>query len=168
MSTAERSVDGTIFTPGDVDGVAVDQVAKHEDARGWLLEGFRSDELPSDLAPPMCYLSLTRPGVTRGPHEHRDQTDNFVFVGSTRFKIYLWDARPGSRTQGNRQIVFAELGQPLRVVVPPGVVHAYQNVGDADGLVFNAPNRLFGGHRRKEAVDEIRHEGEDGSPYVLE
>ena len=34
----------------------------------------------------------------------------------------------------------------------------YQNIGDADGIVINCPNRLYSGAGRKEEVDEIRHE----------
>jgi dTDP-4-dehydrorhamnose 3,5-epimerase len=37
-------------------------------------------------------------------------------------------------------------------------VHAYQNVGEFDGIVINCPNRLYMGQGRSEQVDEIRHE----------
>ncbi|HEX5875322.1 MAG TPA: hypothetical protein VFY60_11800 [Pyrinomonadaceae bacterium] len=47
---------------------------------------------------------------------------------------------------------------PASVIIPAGVVHAYQNVGDVEGIVINCPNRLYRGAGRKEAVDEIRHE----------
>jgi dTDP-4-dehydrorhamnose 3,5-epimerase len=52
--------------------------------------------------------------------------------------------------------------------VPPGVVYAYKNVSSEPGLVFNCPNRLYKGPGRKEPVDEIRHEEEAGSVYVLD
>ena len=47
---------------------------------------------------------------------------------------------------------------PAVVLVPKGVVHAYQNVGAVDGIVINCPNRLYAGEGRKQTVDEIRHE----------
>jgi dTDP-4-dehydrorhamnose 3,5-epimerase len=47
---------------------------------------------------------------------------------------------------------------PKAVVVPKGVVHAYQNIGEVDGIVINCPNRLYMGQGRGEQVDEIRHE----------
>ena len=56
----------------------------------------------------------------------------------------------------------------MAVVVPIGVVHAYKNVGDESGIVFNAPNRLYKGWGRKEPVDEIRHEDLKDSPYRLD
>lgn len=156
------------FTPGDIEGVIIRPIPRHADHRGWLVECFRSDELPDGMAPPMAYVSLTRPGVARGPHEHREQADNFVFFGPSTFKLYLWDSRADSPTRGRKQVVYGGEGAPLGVIVPPGVVHAYVNVGPTDGLVFNAPNRLFAGHGHREPVDEIRHENDATSPYALD
>ncbi len=149
-----------------IDGCALRPLKKFSDERGWLAEFFREDELPAALHPAMGYLSLTHPGVARGPHEHVDQTDLFVFFSGT-FRLYLWDAREGSATQGHRQMV--ELGEatPAIVLVPPGVVHAYRNVGDADALIINCPNRLYAGEGKQEPVDEIRHEDHPDSPFVM-
>ena len=54
------------------------------------------------------------------------------------------------------------------LVVPPGVVHAYKNVGTGRGVVFNGANRLYKGFGKKDVVDEIRHEEHEGSPYRLD
>ena len=54
------------------------------------------------------------------------------------------------------------------VIVPPGVVHAYKNVGPVPGWVFNGPNRLFAGRGRREPIDEIRHEDRPDSPFVFD
>ena len=54
------------------------------------------------------------------------------------------------------------------LVVPAGVVHAYQNVGQGQGIVFNAPNRLYKGEGKKEPVDEMRHEDQSGSLFQLD
>ena len=69
-------------------GVHIFEIAKFEDERGWLMEAFRSDEL--EFLPEMAYVSQTLPGVMRGPHEHRDQTDFFVFIGPGVFDLHLW------------------------------------------------------------------------------
>ena len=50
------------------------------------------------------------------------------------------------------------------VIVPPGVVHAYKNIGSTPGWVFNAPNRLYAGPGKRSPVDEIRHEEQAGQP----
>ena len=56
----------------------------------------------------------------------------------------------------------------LIVVVPPGVVHAYKNSGDSEGIVLNFPDRLYAGKGRREKVDEVRHEDDPGSPFRVE
>ena len=49
----------------------------------------------------MAYVSVTKPGVIRGPHEHVNQTDMFVFVGPGEFELHLWDRRESSPTKGS-------------------------------------------------------------------
>ena len=152
----------------DIEGVEIRELTRHADDRGWLIELFRSDEIETEQFPAMGYFSVTRPGVTRGPHEHRVQSDHFCFVGPSTFRLYLWDNRPESASRGKKVTLEAGEEQPLAVLVPPGVVHAYRNVGEVDGLVFNAPNRLFRGEGRTEPVDEIRHEDDPSSPFKLD
>lgn len=156
-----------MFRDGIIDDVIIRDIPRHTDGRGWLMELFRHDEIPAEYRPVMSYISVTRPGIARGPHEHRDQADLFCFLGPSVFNVYLWDARPASATNGVRQIVRAGEGTPRMVVVPAGVVHAYKNIGDVPGMVFNAPNRLFAGEGRKDPVDEIRHESDPDSPFVI-
>jgi len=151
-----------------IDGVTIRSLTRYSDARGWLMELFRVDEVEEAVNPAMSYISMTAPGVARGPHEHIDQTDYFCFAGPSTFKVYLWDRRKDSATYRVRQVELAGEGDPKVVIVPPGVVHAYKNVGKAEGLVVNFPNRLFKGKGKKEAVDEIRYEDIADSPYVLD
>lgn len=138
-----------------IEGVIVLPLKQYMDSRGWLMELFRADELPEGFHPAMGYISLTHPNITRGPHEHREQTDGFAFL-SGRFEITLWENRP-SRMR-TKQVIVAGEENPIFLIVPPGVVHAYRNVGDHDAFVLNFPNRLYAGWGRKEPVDEIRHE----------
>jgi len=57
----------------------------------------------------------------------------------------------------------------MTAIVPPGVVHGYKNVSKTTrGMVVNYPDKLFMGWGRKEAVDEIRHEEENDSPFTLD
>jgi len=156
------------FRPGTVHGVLWTALTRHRDQRGWLCELFRKDELAADYFPAMGYVSVTEPGVARGPHEHVEQADYFCFLGPGDFRLYLWDARPSSPTCGVSQVELVGATRPMAVVVPPGVVHAYRNVSEAPGLVLNFANRLYKGHGRAEAVDEIRHEGRADSPFRME
>lgn len=156
------------YVKGKIHDVIVKPLTKYLDERGWLSELFRSDEMDPSLLPAMAYISMTKPGIARGPHEHAEQVDSFAFIGPSNFKIYLWDAREHSSSYGTKQVFFAGGDNPLLVVVPAGVVHAYRNVGSVDGIVFNAPNRLYAGEGKSSPVDEIRHEEMPGSPFVLE
>ena len=149
-----------------IDGVEVGPLRYHHDPRGWLVEIYRDDEMT--VRPAMAYVSQTHPGVGRGPHEHRDQADVFVFMGPSTFRIYLWDNRPASRTHGRRMRFEAGESWPARVVVPAGVVHAYVNVGDREGLVVNCPDRLYAGPGRRDPVDEIRWEDDPGGRFRLD
>jgi len=155
-------------TFGKISGVIVQDLVKHLDNRGWLSELYRSDEIEETYLPVMSYLSMTNPGVARGPHEHMSQADLFAFIGPSDFKIYLWDNRISSSTYRMRQIIFAGENSPRSVIIPPGVVHAYRNVGITPGMVVNLPNRLFAGRGRKDPVDEVRHEADLNSPYQLD
>jgi dTDP-4-dehydrorhamnose 3,5-epimerase len=156
------------FHPGVIQGVHWHPLKTFHDARGWLCELFRDDDLAVEFNPVMAYISMTQPGVARGPHEHVDQADVFCFLGPSNFKIYLWDRRPDSASYLAKQVEVVGIDRPMRVVVPPGVVHAYKNVGAEPGIVFNCPNRLYKGHGRKDPVDEIRHEDDAGSVYRLD
>lgn len=164
--TTDTLNEAFVWTDAPIEGCPVTPLRKFADARGWLTEFFRHDELDAPLRPVMGYLSLTNPGVARGPHEHADQTDLFVFF-SGHFRLYLWDARPNSSTFGHRQIVDVGEANPATAIVPPGVVHAYRNVGEADALIVNCPNRLYAGEGKREPVDEIRHEDRPDSPFVM-
>jgi dTDP-4-dehydrorhamnose 3,5-epimerase len=156
------------FKKGAIHDVTVRPLTKFIDERGWLAELFREDEIGRELMPAMAYISMTQPGIARGPHEHVEQTDWFCFLGPSNFKVYLWDTRKDSPSCGIRQVVFAGSDSPRMVIVPPGVVHAYRNIGTENGIVFNAPNRLYGGEGRNSPVDEIRHEDFAGSPFQLD
>jgi dTDP-4-dehydrorhamnose 3,5-epimerase len=139
-------------------GVIAKSLKRYTDSRGWLVELFRDDELPEGFKPVMGYLSVTHPGIARGPHEHRQQSDGFVFL-SGAFEITLWENRPGH--MHHQEALVAGEENPLFLVVPPGVVHAYRNIGDTDAFVLNFPDALYAGWGRKEPVDEIRHEDQD-------
>ena len=155
------------FREGSIDGVIVRPLERYSDDRGWLIEVYRQDESPAEYLPVMMYVSETKPGIARGPHEHVDQADTFGFLGPSTFKLYLWDNRESSPTHWTKSTLLVGAENPVAVIIPPGVVHAYENVGDVPGWVLNCPNRLFRGEGKREPVDEIRHEHDPDSPFQL-
>ena len=152
----------------NIPGVIIRPLKKFTDERGWLSECFRQDELSKDLYPTMAYVSMTKPGVARGPHEHIEQTDYFCFCGPSTFKLYLWDNRPGSPSCGEKAEYTVGEDNPVIAIIPPKVVHAYKNVGKKDCFVINLPNRLFAGRNKRDKVDEIRYENQLDSKFRIE
>jgi len=150
-----------------IKGVIIKELTAQYDERGWLVELFRSDELPTINKPVMAYLSLSKPGIARGPHEHIKQSDLFCFLGFSTFRIYLWDNRKKSPSFKKKFTFVCVQNKLTLVIVPPGVVHAYKNIGKTEGLVLNAPNRLYKGRHRARNRDEIRHEENPNSPFKL-
>lgn len=149
-----------------INGVIIKKITKNEDPRGWLAEFYRQDEM--EYRPVMAYISVTKAGVARGPHEHKFQADGFVFIGPGNFELYLWDRRENSRTNGESIKIQAGENNPVLVIVPPGVVHGYKNISDVDGWCINMPDKLYKGEGKKEEVDEVRWEQDESSPYKIE
>ena len=154
------------FTKGPIEGVVIVPFRKFVDERGWLAEIFRHDELPAWFRPEMAYVSVTNPGVLRGPHEHVEQADLFCWFGPGDFKLTLWDNRPESPTYGNRMEVAMGVNNPGSALIPKGVVHCYRCISHDPGLVINCPDRLFMGQGKAEPTDELRHEDDPENPFV--
>jgi len=151
-----------------LENVIIKHLGKKEDSRGWLAEIFRIDEISKLIIPEMGYLSITLPGISRGPHEHLEQTDYFCFPGISKFKISLWDNNVKSKTYGQNYIFETIERTPSIVVIPPKVVHAYKNIGPVEGIVINLPNKLYAGKNKKQQVDEVRYENLNNSKFKLE
>lgn len=148
----------------DIEGVDVTVLERHMDERGYLAELFRVDI--DQWLPLMAYASYTLPGKSRGPHEHKVQTDRMVLSGGGGSRLYLWDNRPGSKTFKVHQVV--ELIQMVMVVIPPGVVHGYKCESGGMGLmVINLPDRLYRGTAKLDEVDEIRWENVKENPFRM-
>ena len=157
-----------VFTKAEIADVVVYPLKKFHDDRGWLAELFRRDDLEKEFYPAMSYISFTRPGIQRGPHEHVDQADLFCFIGPSTFNIRLWDNRRHSATYNNMMSLDVGDENPMAVVVPKSVVHGYKNIGNVDGMVINCPNRLYMGEGKREPIDEIRHEDDPQTIYRMD
>jgi len=143
-----------------INNVIIKKLNKFEDQRGWLTEIFRKDDL-NGFQPEMSYVSSTKPGIVRGPHEHKFQSDCFVFLGPGEFELYLWDKK------GEHMKIEVGEKNPTMVIVPPGVVHGYKCVSENDGWCINLPDKLYKGENKKEEIDEIRWEEDPNSPYHI-
>lgn len=145
--------------------IIIKKLKKYEDERGWLCEIFREDELNYQI--PMSYISETKAGMTRGPHEHKEQSDLFVFIGPGKFKLYLWDNRKDSETYQEKMEIEGGEDNLISVIVPPGVVHGYKCISKKPAWCINLPNKLYKGENKAEEIDEIRWEENPDSPFKI-
>src|SRR5512138_391504 len=87
-----------------IDGVVLKPLRVIPDERGRLMEIFRNDdELFTKFG--QVYLTTAYPGVVKGWHLHREQTDHMAVVKGM-MKIVLHDDREGSPTRGETQEFF--------------------------------------------------------------
>ena len=143
-------------------GVVIKEITTIIDSRGYLTELYRLDE--DNYQSAMAYESWTKPGKIRGPHEHTNQTDFFIFPGPGNFVLFLWDNRPELRTFGQQQKLIVGSRNSVKVLIPPGIVHGYKAIGQEKARCLNFPDKLY----KKEAIDEIRWEENPGSPFKID
>jgi dTDP-4-dehydrorhamnose 3,5-epimerase len=119
---------------GKIDGVVVKKLLTFPDDRGYLREILRADD---DLlrAFGQTVVTKTYPGVIKAFHWHQDQ-DDVWYVHDGMARIVMYDRRPGSPTQGETQVVYAGEANPLIVLIPTGVAHGYQVLGDQPITLF--------------------------------
>ncbi len=148
-----------------IEGVEIKNLTVFQDSRGWLKEIYRDDE--DNISPAMCYVSHTVFNEIRGPHEHKYQSDFFVFIGPGDFELYLWDDRKQSPTYGENLKIIVGQSNSVSVLVPPGVVHGYKSITKSGSFSINLPDKLYAGPGKKEEVDEIRHEHDSTSNFII-
>jgi len=148
-----------------IKGVQIKKLERYNDERGWLSEIYRKDS--NNFKAAMSYISYTKFNVVRGPHEHKKQSDFFVFVGPGDFELYLWDNRKNSKTYRKKIKLSVGENNKVSVLVPPGVVHGYKSISKKGSISINLPDRLYKGENKQEEIDEIRHEDNTKSKFKI-
>ena len=158
-----------VFKAGNIDGVDIrDSLISIQRSVVGCQSFFVMTNSKKSSFPVMSYISSTDPGITRGPHEHVDQADLFCFLARQ-----LLSCGCGTiASLGNLQLrpILSLLVRIIRIrCCSPGVVHAYQNVGETEGIVINCPNRLYmGDSKGRKNDDEIRHEDDPETIYRVD
>jgi dTDP-4-dehydrorhamnose 3,5-epimerase len=143
-----------------IEGVKVKELRLLPDERGYLMEMLRADdEIFQKFG--QVYLSVAYPGVVKGWHYHKIQTDYFVIVRGM-MKVVLYDGRPDSQTRGEINEFFMGELNSLLVVIPPGVLHGMKAVGGEPGYLVNCPTEPYA----YDEPDEYRVDPHDNDiPY---
>ena len=122
-------------------GVIVKQLKVIPDERGRLMEIFRADDNFFEKFG-QVYMTSAYPGVVKGWHYHKVQSDNMAVVKGM-MKIVLYDGRQESSTFGEINEIFAGLHNPVLVHIPPLVYHGFKCISEEEAIVINAPTEVY-------------------------
>jgi dTDP-4-dehydrorhamnose 3,5-epimerase len=143
-----------------IDGVKIKQLRVIPDERGYLMEILRADD-ELFLRFGQVYLSAVYPGVVKGWHYHRVQTDYFCVIKGMA-KVVLYDPRDGSPTRGEVNEFFIGERNPILIRIPPLIYHGVKGIGVEPALIINCPTEPY----NYESPDEYRVDPYDPSiPY---
>ena len=133
-----------------IEGVKVRKLRLIPDERGYLVEMLRSDWEEYDKFG-QVYITAVYPGVVKGWHYHKIQTDHFICVHGMA-KVVLYDGREGSPTHGEVNEFFMGQQNPMLLKIPPGVMHGFKGISQEMALIVNVPTELY----NYEQPDEYR------------
>ncbi len=133
-----------------IHGVHVKPLKVIADERGYVMEMLRCDD-PFFQRFGQSYVSVAYPGVVKGWHYHKVQTDHFVIVKGM-MKVVLYDQRADSPTKGMINEFFMGERNPILITIPPGVVHGMKGVGTEPAMLVNVPTEPY----RHDTPDEHR------------
>lgn len=118
-----------------IEGVQIKQLKVHCDERGRLMELLRRDDKIFKKFG-QVYMTTCYPGVVKGWHYHKKQTDHFVCVKGM-IKLVLFDSRKKSKTYKEVNEFFLGIHNPILVQVPTWVYHGFKGVSEEEAVVIN-------------------------------
>ena len=111
------------------------------DERGRLMEILRADdELFGKFG--QVYITTAYPGVVKGWHYHKKQTDHFSVVKGM-IKLVLYDSRVDSSTKGEINEFFLGEHYPMLVKIPPLVMHGFKCISQEEAICINVPTEPY-------------------------
>ncbi|UCC76349.1 MAG: dTDP-4-dehydrorhamnose 3,5-epimerase family protein [Anaerolineales bacterium] len=124
-----------------IEGVRVRRLRLIPDERGYLMELMRSD-WEEFVKFGQVYVTAVYPGVVKGWHYHKLQTDHFVCIQGMA-KVVLYDAREGSPTRGEVSEFFMGCLNPIMLTIPRGVFHGFKGISEDMTLIVNVPTEVY-------------------------
>ncbi len=144
-----------------IEGVLITPLKLMPNEKGRLMEVQRADD-PHFPGFGQVYVTQSFSGVVKAWYRHAKQIDQLAAI-SGRIKLVLFDDRAGSKTRGSiAEITLGELA-PKLVLIPPGVWHGFQAVGESSALLLHLNSEPF----HFETPDEERIDPDDPRvPYT--
>jgi dTDP-4-dehydrorhamnose 3,5-epimerase-like enzyme len=103
--------------------VKKETLKRFADPRGFIFEPLDGRLLHSQKN---VHVVVSRPGAVRGNHYHLRGTETLVICGPSLVRI---------RIDEKVQDIAIPAGSTWRLMIPPGIAHAIQNVGESDNLL---------------------------------
>jgi len=143
-----------------IEGVILKNLRVIPDERGRLMEILRADDDIFDKFG-QVYMTTVYPGVVKGWHYHKIQTDNIAVVNGM-VKIALYDPREDSSTAGEVNEFFLGDFSPLLIQIPQLIYHGFKCIGPKEAIAINIPTAPY----NREHPDEFRVDPHDNNiPY---
>jgi dTDP-4-dehydrorhamnose 3,5-epimerase len=125
-----------------IDGVVLRPAVTIPDERGTICEIFNPAWGFSDTPLVYVYQITIRPGRLKSWAKHLEQDDRlFVSLGAVR--IALYDDRSDSPTYKMLNVLYVTEQNRGILLIPRGVYHAVQNIGQTDALLINLPTKAY-------------------------
>jgi len=116
---------------------------KHSDSRGWLVETVKVH------SGGQCFVSTTKPGITRGNHFHRRKVERFfVLQGRARIKL---------RKLFSDNIISFDLdgNAPSYVDMPTLYTHSITNIGETELITLFWADEFFDANAPDTYYEEV-------------
>ncbi len=133
-----------------IKGVKIKQLKTIPDERGRLMEIVRSDD-QDFIKFGQAYITTAYPGVVKGWHYHKIQTDNITAVKGM-IKLVLYDSRKDSPTYKEINEFFIGEHNAIVVQIPKLVFHGFKCISETEAIMFNCPTEPY----NRENPDEYR------------
>ncbi len=119
-----------------IDGVAIKELVRHKDERGFFEELVRStDDFFKEGFGQLSH-SLMHPGVVKAWHVHKTQVD-WWYVAKGDLKVALFDLRENSPTyKFLNEYLLGEHYNNVVLKIPPGVAHGCRTIGGESELFY--------------------------------
>lgn len=133
-----------------INGIKIKQLKFIPDERGRVMEILRSDDQEFKKFG-QVYMTTAYPGVVKGWHYHKKQTDNMAVIKGM-MKLVCYDNRPKSPTYKELNEFFIGEHNPALIKIPNMVIHGFKCISKTEAIAINCPTEVY--NRKK--PDEYR------------
>jgi len=109
--------------------IQVKEIEFYEDDRGWCIRPISDDDIKDGIISDIHMVSM-KPGAIRGNHYHVNKTEHILIIGST-CRVLVVDNNTKEREEK-----ILENNEKDLFVIPPGVTHAIENIGNDVSYLF--------------------------------